>query len=68
MKQELMAGIVIGLIGLCLLLVPMGRLWAFTEQWKSKEAGASSRGYTLLMRILGGVFAAAGAALIVYGL
>ena len=31
MKQELIAGIVIGVIGLSLLLVPAGKLWAFTE-------------------------------------
>ncbi len=29
MKQELIAGIVISVIGLSLLLVPAGKLWAF---------------------------------------
>ena len=61
MKQELMAGIAIGLIGLCLLLIPIGKLWAITEQWKSKGNSQPSRNYTMLMRVLG-------AALIVYGL
>jgi hypothetical protein len=68
MKQELIAGIVIGVIGLSLLLVPAGKLWAFTERWKTKEGGQPSQSYAILMRVFRAVFSMAGAALIVCGL
>ena len=68
MKQELTAGIVIGLIGLCLLLTPADKLWTITEKWKTKGSGQPSKGYAILMRILGAVFSAAGAALVIHGL
>ena len=68
MKQELIAGIVIIVIGLSLLFMPIGILWAFTEKWKTEGGGQPSKSYTILMRILGIVFSLVGAALIVYGL
>ena len=68
MKQEMIAGIVIGVIGLSLLLIPIGALWTLTEKWKTANGGQPSKGYTILMRILGAVFSAAGAVLIVSGL
>ena len=67
MNQELIAGIVIGVIGLSLLLVPAGKLWAFTEKWKAK-GGQPSQSYAVLMRALGAVFSMAGAALTACGL
>ncbi|MBQ6384120.1 MAG: hypothetical protein IJQ88_05545 [Clostridia bacterium] len=68
MKQELTAGIVICLIGLSLLLIPAGKLWAITEKWKTREGGQPSKGYTIMMRILGAVFSVLGIILIVCGL
>ena len=68
MNQELMAGIVICLIGLCLLLVQISKLWAITEKWKSKDDGLPSKSYAILMRILGAAFTTLGAALIICGL
>ena len=67
MNQELIAGIAIGVIGLSLLLVPAGKLWAFTEKWKTK-GGQPSQSYAVLMRVLGAVFSMAGTALIACGL
>ena len=68
MKQELIAGIVMGVIGLSLLLIPVNTLWMVTEKWKSKGGEAPSKGYARLMRVLGAVFAAVGAVLIICGL
>ena len=68
MKQELIAGIVIGLIGLCLFLTPADTLWTLTEKWESKDGGEPSKSYAVLMRILGAVFTLTGTAMIVYGL
>ncbi len=67
MKQELIAGIVMGLIGLSLLLIPIDRLWAFTEKWKTKDGGGPTKRYAVLMRVLGAVFFAVGAILAAVG-
>ena len=68
MKQELVGGIVIIVIGLSLRFLPIGILWAFTEKWKTEGGGQPSKSYTILMRTVGTVFSVFGAALIVYGL
>lgn len=68
MKQELTAGIVTGLIGLSLLVIPAGKLWTITEKWKTREGGHPSKGYAFLMRTLGAVFLALGIFLIISGI
>ncbi len=68
MKQEIVAGIVLCVMGLCLLLAPSGKLWAVTEKWKSRGEGGPSKGYVVVMKVLGAVFAAVGAALLASGL
>ncbi len=68
MKQEIIAGIMLLIIGLGLLLLPPARLWAVTEKWKNKGGGQPSRIYIIVMRILGTVFAVVGTALAATGL
>ena len=68
MKQELVGGIVIIVIGLSLRFLPIEILWAFTEKWKTEGGGQPSKSYTILMRTVGTVFSVVGAALIVHGL
>ena len=68
MKQEIIAGIILLIIGLGLLLLPPARLWAVTEKWKNRGGGQPSRIYIAVMRILGTVFAIVGTALAVTGL
>ena len=67
MKQELIGGLVLCLIGLGLLFVSPFRLWTITEKWKTEGGEQPSKKYVLLIRILGAVFAAAGCALAVSG-
>ena len=64
MKQELVAGIILGVIGLSLVAVPSARWWALTERWKTKDGSQPSKGYAVLMRVLGAVFALVGGMLI----
>ena len=42
MDEEIIAGLVIGIIGLCLLLVPRDKLWAVTGKWMVKDGGEPS--------------------------
>ena len=64
MKQELVAGIILGVIGSSLVVVPPARLWELTEKWKTKDGSQPSKGYAVLMRVLGAVFALVGGMLI----
>ena len=67
MKQELIGGLVLCMIGLGLLFVSPFRLWTLTEKWKTEGGEQPSRKYVVLIRILGAVFAVAGCALAVSG-
>ena len=67
MKQELIGGLVLCLIGLGLLFVSPFRLWTITDKWKTEGGEQPSRKYVVLIRILGAVFAVAGCALAVSG-
>ena len=67
MKQELIGGLVLCLIGLGLLFVSPHRLWTLTEKWKTQGGERPSKEYMILIRVLGAVFAAAGGILAVSG-
>ena len=67
MKQELIGGLVLCMIGLGLLFVSPIKLWTITEKWKTEGGEQPSRKYVVLIRILGAVFAVAGCALAVSG-
>ena len=67
MKQELIGGLVLGLIGLSLLFVSPVTLWTLTEKWKTEGGEQPSQKYVVLIRILGAVFAVTGCALAVSG-
>ena len=67
MKQELIGGLVLCLIGLSLLFISPVTLWTLTEKWKTEGGEGPTKKYTILIRILGAIFAAAGCALAVSG-
>ena len=67
MKQELVGGLVLCLIGLSLLFISPVTLWTLTEKWKTEGGEGPTKKYTILIRILGAIFAAAGCALAVSG-
>ena len=67
MKQELIGGLVLCLIGLGLLIVSPVTLWTLTEKWKTQGGEGPTKKYTMLIRVLGTVFAIAGGALAVSG-
>ena len=67
MKQELIGGFVLCLIGLGVLFVSPVTLWTLTEKWKTEGGEQPSQKYVVLIRILGAVFAVAGGVLAVSG-
>lgn len=59
MKQSVVAGIL--LIIFCLILEGKPRLiWQIAEKWKNSEAKGPSDMFTLITRILGGVYGIVG--------
>ena len=67
MKQELLGGISLCVVGLILFLVPAKTIWTVTEKWKTKNGEAPSKNYTIQIRVLGAVFSIVGIALMVFG-
>lgn len=59
MKQSLIAGIVLFVIGLALCVFPAG-VWKIAEKWKSHGADQPSAGFRIVCRIVGIVFMAVG--------
>jgi len=67
MKQEIIAGIILGIMGLCMLLLPPKTLWKITDGWKTKGAGQPTEKNIVIMRVLGTVFTMTGGALLIWG-
>ncbi len=67
MKQELIGGLVLCLIGLGLLFVSPVTLLTLTEKWKTQGGERPTREYTILIRLIGTFFAIAGGVLAISG-
>ena len=67
MKQEVIAAIVLCVIGAGLLFVPANKVWSVTEKWKTIDGKGPSKSFVIITRVLGLAFVAAGLGLIVYG-
>lgn len=55
MSQSVVAGIILILFGM-ILEGKFIKIWQIAEKWKSREATGPSELFTLVTRILGGVF------------
>ena len=67
MKQEVLAAIVMCVMGAGLLFVPANKVWSVTEKWKTIGGKGPSKSFVVITRVLGLVFVAAGLGLLVYG-
>ena len=67
MKQEVIAAIVLCVMGARLLFVPANNVWSVTEKWKTIDGKGPSKSFVIITRVLGLAFVAAGLGLIVYG-
>ena len=63
MKQEAIAGMILCAMGLAMLFISPNAWWTVAEKWKTKDESGPTPRYTVLLRVLGGVFAGAGIAL-----
>ena len=67
MKQEVIAAIVMCVMGAGLLFVPANRVWSVTEKWKTIGGKGPSKSFVIITRVLGLAFMAAGLGLLVFG-
>ena len=67
MKQEVIAAIVLCVMGAGLLFVPANKVWSVTEKWKTIDGKGPSKSFGIITRVLGLAFVAAGLGLMVYG-
>ena len=65
MKQEVIAAIVMCVIGVGLLFVPANKVWSVTEQWKTTGGKGPSKSFVVITRLLGIVFLGAGIGLLI---
>ena len=66
--QEVIPGIVMCVIGFCLLFVSVDKIWAVAEKWKTIGGERPSKSYVVITRTLGIVFILVGVGLLVSGL
>ena len=67
MKQEVIAAIVMCVMGAGLLFVPANKVWSVTEKWKTISGKGPSKSFVIITRVLGLAFMAAGLGLLVFG-
>ena len=53
MKQEVIAAIVMCVMGAGLLFVPAYKIWSVTEKWKTIDGKGPSKSYVIITRIIG---------------
>ena len=67
MKQEVIAAIVMCIMGAGLLFVPANKVWSFSEKWKTIGGKGPSKSFVVITRVLGLVFMVAGLGLLIFG-
>ena len=65
MIQDVIPGIVMCVIGFCLLFISVDKIWAIAEKWKTIGGERPSKNYVVITRALGIVFILVGGVLLV---
>ena len=63
--QEVIPGIVLCVMGFCLLFVSVDKIWTVAEKWKTIGGERPSKSYVAITRVLGIVFMIVGGGLLV---
>jgi uncharacterized membrane protein len=66
--QEVIPGIVMCVMGFCLLFVSVDKIWTVAEKWKTIGGERPSKSYVIITRTLGIVFLVVGVGLLVSSL
>jgi len=66
--EEIIPGIVMCVMGLCLLFISAERIWIVAEKWKTIGGERPSKSYVVITRALGIVFMIVGVGLLVCSL
>lgn len=65
MIQEVIPGIVMCVMGFCLLFVSADKIWTVAEKWKTIGGERPTKSYVVITRVLGIVFMIVGGGLLV---
>ena len=68
MIKVVIPGIVMCVMGLCLLFVSIDKIWTVAEKWKTIGGEQPSKSYVIITRTLGLVFLVVGVGLLVSSL
>jgi hypothetical protein len=68
MIQEFIPGIVMCVMGFCLLFISADKIWTVAEKWKTIGGERPSKSYVVITRALGIVFILVGGGLLVCSL
>ena len=68
MIQEFIPGIVMCVMGFCLLFISADKIWTASEKWKTIGGERPSKSYVVITRALGIVFILVGGGLLVCNL
>ena len=67
MTQEIIAGIVLCVMGACLVFISPGKIWSVTDKWKTKGGKGPSRAFIVVTCLLGIVLILTGCGLLIFG-
>lgn len=67
MTQEMIAGIVLCVMGAGLAFVPPVRIWSVTDKWKTRGGEGPSRAFIVVTCLLGIIMILAGCGLLIFG-
>jgi len=66
--QEVIPGIVLCVMGLCLSFISADKIWTIAEKWKTIGGEQPSKSYVFITRVLGIVFIVVGVGLLISSL
>jgi len=67
MTQEVIAAIVLCIIGVCLVFISPKRIWSVTDKWKTRGGEGPSKAFIIITNVLGIIMILAGCGLLLFG-
>ncbi len=67
MTHEMIAGIVLCVMGACLVFLSPVKIWSVTDKWKTRGGEGPSRAFRIVTGLLGIIMIVAGCGLLILG-